>query len=733
MRPALIAFASAGPKRHLMAGDKERARLVPEQILCAIAVMHIEIHHSNAVQPMPFHRVARCDCNCAEQAKAHRCRGFGVMTGRTHRDESVPDCTCQHQIYGSTGPADSALRRIQRTGGDMRVGIKLIYPCRRDRLANAVDIVLGMAQQELVLIAERRLVALERSKLGGCERLGYGVHAGDLLGVPGRCFMPMRVRVGQQCSCHGVKLLDWPGRGKSDFLQSEACGSAGAMAVSAHSMRKTTMQTEKSLSLLTPEPVEHRFFTDPDKAVARLEQLYASATKFLIEAFNRAASGERTAARFRSYYPEIRFVTSRYDQIDSRLSFGHVAEPGTYATTVTRPDLFRHYLRQQISLLIQNHNVPVSIGPSSTPIPLHFAMAGRGDVQLPENGDLTLSLRDLFDVPDLATTNDDIVNGERLRNDDGSLPLALFSAQRVDYSLARLAHYTATAPEHFQNHILFTNYQFYVDEFEAYARAQLRDPESGYSAFVAPGDTIITDPDAPIPPLSRLPQMPTYHLKRHRGAGITLVNIGVGPSNAKTATDHIAVLRPHAWLMVGHCAGLRNSQALGDFVLAHAYLREDNVLDADLPVWVPIPALAEIQIALQDAVAEITQLEGFALKRIMRTGTVATIDNRNWELRDQSGPVQRLSQSRAIALDMESATIAANGFRFRVPYGTLLCVSDKPLHGELKLPGMASSFYRSQVSRHLQIGIRAMELLRDMPMEKIHSRKLRSFSETAFL
>ncbi len=493
------------------------------------------------------------------------------------------------------------------------------------------------------------------------------------------------------------------------------------------------MQTEKSLSLLTPEPVEHRFFTDPDKAVARLEQLYASATKFLIEAFNRAASGERTAARFRSYYPEIRFVTSRYDQIDSRLSFGHVAEPGTYATTVTRPDLFRHYLRQQISLLIQNHNVPVSIGPSSTPIPLHFAMAGRGDVQLPENGDLTLSLRDLFDVPDLATTNDDIVNGERLRNDDGSLPLALFSAQRVDYSLARLAHYTATAPEHFQNHILFTNYQFYVDEFEAYARAQLRDPESGYSAFVAPGDTIITDPDAPIPPLSRLPQMPTYHLKRHRGAGITLVNIGVGPSNAKTATDHIAVLRPHAWLMVGHCAGLRNSQALGDFVLAHAYLREDNVLDADLPVWVPIPALAEIQIALQDAVAEITQLEGFALKRIMRTGTVATIDNRNWELRDQSGPVQRLSQSRAIALDMESATIAANGFRFRVPYGTLLCVSDKPLHGELKLPGMASSFYRSQVSRHLQIGIRAMELLRDMPMEKIHSRKLRSFSETAFL
>jgi AMP nucleosidase len=207
----------------------------------------------------------------------------------------------------------------------------------------------------------------------------------------------------------------------------------------------------------------------------------------------------------------------------------------------------------------------------------------------------------------------------------------------------------------------------------------------------------------------------------------------VGPSNAKTATDHIAVLRPHAWLMVGHCGGLRNSQRLGEFVLAHGYLREDHVLDDDLPVWVPIPPLAEIQIALETAVAQETKLEGYELKRIMRTGTVATIDNRNWELRDQSGPVQRLSQSRAIAMDMESATIAANGYRFRVPYGTLLCVSDKPLHGELKLPGMASEFYRTQVSLHLKIGIRAMEILRDMPLERIHSRKLRSFEETAFL
>jgi len=487
------------------------------------------------------------------------------------------------------------------------------------------------------------------------------------------------------------------------------------------------------LPIETPPPAPAEEFTDAAAAVERLIALYDEATGFLRRQFAATLSGGRPEARFRAYYPEIRVTTTSFAQVDSRLSYGHVAQPGTYATTVTRPDLFRNYLIQQIGLLIENHRVPVSIGPSRTPIPVHFAMAGDATVTVPHEGVLQFPLRDIFDVPDLSTTNDDIVNGYGFRHEDGAGPLAPFTAQRIDYSLARLQHYTATAAEHFQNHVLFTNYQFYVEEFEAFARAALGDPDSGYVALVGPGNVEIRDPDAPLPVPAKLPQMPTYHLKREGGAGITLVNIGVGPSNAKTATDHIAVLRPHAWLMVGHCAGLRNSQSLGDFVLAHGYLREDHVLDDDLPVWMPIPALAEIQIALEQAVEQVTELEGYDLKRVMRTGTVATIDNRNWELRDQSGPVQRLSQSRAIALDMESATIAANGFRFRVPYGTLLCVSDKPLHGELKLPGMASDFYKTQVSRHLLIGIRAMERLREMPLERIHSRKLRSFEETAFL
>jgi AMP nucleosidase len=480
----------------------------------------------------------------------------------------------------------------------------------------------------------------------------------------------------------------------------------------------------------TPRSAAHEFFHDATTAVDRLVQLYDQSTAFLREQFADAMESGPPDKRVRAFYPEIRFRTVTHAQVDTRLSFGHVSNPGHYATTITRPRLFRNYLDQQIGLLIANHQQPIEIGPSDTPMPVHFAMGPH--MTVPQEGAADFILRDVFDVPNLSTMNDDIVNGTHVPP-DGVSPLALFTAQRVDYSLARLEHYTATDPEHFQNHVLFTNYQFYVSEFEAFARTQLDDPESGYVEFVSTGNQCISRGNEPIVQPAKLPQMPTYHLKRADGSGITLVNIGIGPSNAKTATDHIAVLRPHAWLMVGHCAGLRNSQKLGDFVLAHGYLRDDHVLDDDLPIWTPIPALAEIQIALEQAVASVTELQGYDLKRVMRTGTVATIDNRNWELREHTGPVHRLSQSRAIALDMESATIAANGYRFRVPYGTLLCVSDKPLHGELKLPGMASDFYKTQVARHLMIGIRAMELLRDMPLERIHSRKLRSFDETAFL
>lgn len=488
-------------------------------------------------------------------------------------------------------------------------------------------------------------------------------------------------------------------------------------------------------SIASPEPFARQSFTDARQAVDALKMLYERNTAFLRDSFRLLAEGRDNNRRFRAFYPEVSVSTTSFAQVDSRLAYGHMPSPGQYSTTITRPDLFENYLIDQLRVIMRNHGVPVTVSESETPIPVHFAFLEGTHVDGSFADSLKRPLRDIFDVPDLNGTDDLIANGTFEPIPGEPLPLAPFTAQRIDYSLHRLAHYTATSPQHFQNFVLFTNYQFYVDEFCLFARDMMAKGGGGYTAFVEPGNLMTpagqTGPQQGNAPI-RLPQMPAYHLVKPGHAGITMVNIGVGPSNAKTITDHIAVLRPHAWLMLGHCAGLRNSQALGDYVLAHAYVREDHVLDDDLPIWVPIPALAEVQVALQEAVAEVTGLSGYDLKRIMRTGTVATIDNRNWELREQRGPVQRLSQSRAIALDMESATIAANGFRFRVPYGTLLCVSDKPLHGELKLPGMATEFYKRQVAQHLTIGIRAVEKLAEMPPERLHSRKLRSFSETAF-
>lgn len=487
-------------------------------------------------------------------------------------------------------------------------------------------------------------------------------------------------------------------------------------------------------------PTHH---TDADSALAQVREIYAQQINHLREAMQRFVAGEAMPGRVRACYPYVRIrtesVVPQAALENAGLSYGFVASAGRYETTLTRPDLYAAYYRQQFHLLLQNHGVPLEVGTSTEPMPIHFSFAEHDHIEGNLPPARRMMMRDLFDLPDLGTMDDGIANGT-MRFDAGQPhPLSLFTASRVDYSLHRLRHYTGSTPDWFQNFVLFTNYQFYIDEFVKLGHEEMSRADSEYLAFVEPGNVVTRRVGTPREPLDslglpppRLPQMPAYHLIRPGHGGITMVNIGVGPSNAKNITDHVAVLRPHAWMMLGHCAGLRNSQQLGDYVLAHGYVREDHVLDEELPLWVPIPALAEIQLALEQAVADVTGFKGADLKRIMRTGTVASTDNRNWELLPGNEPQRRFSQSRAVALDMESATIAANGFRFRVPYGTLLCVSDKPLHGEIKLPGMANQFYRERVDQHLRIGMRAIEILRSQGPQRLHSRKLRSFDEVAF-
>jgi AMP nucleosidase len=492
-----------------------------------------------------------------------------------------------------------------------------------------------------------------------------------------------------------------------------------------------------------PPFIAPTYHADPAQALAQVRTIYAQQINHLREAMQRFVAGESLPGRVRACYPFVRIHTDTAAQQaaleNSGLSYGFVAQAGRFETTLTRPDLYDNYYLEQFQLLRQNHGVNLEVGTSSEPIPVHFSFAEHDHIEGSLSPARRALMREQFDLPDLGAMDDGIANGTWRQGPGEPQPLSLFTAARVDYSLHRLRHYTGTAPDWFQNFVLFTNYQFYIDEFVRLGHEEMAKPDSEYVAFVEPGNVVTRRvglgreaQDALGAPPPRLPQMPAYHLMRPGHEGISMVNIGVGPSNAKTITDHIAVLRPHTWIMLGHCAGLRNSQQLGDYVLAHGYVREDHVLDEELPLWVPVPALAEIQLALEQAVADVTGFQGADLKRIMRTGSVASTDNRNWELLPGNEPQRRFSQSRAIALDMESATIAANGFRFRVPYGTLLCVSDKPLHGEIKLPGMANHFYRERVDQHLRIGMRAIEILRAQGSQRLHSRKLRSFDEVAF-
>jgi AMP nucleosidase len=478
----------------------------------------------------------------------------------------------------------------------------------------------------------------------------------------------------------------------------------------------------------------------PQAAVDQLIDLHAKATaslKSCLDRYFKTRQPPSTEERRNFCYPELR-VTYEAQGVQPSIAraFAKFQSSGTYVTTITQPAHFRRYLTDQLTYLVKDYGAVIEVDTSEQEIPYPYVL-DRGD-DLGGEGTTAAELALYFPVPRLALVGDEIADGLWDHTPGHPFPLAMFDAVRADYSLKRLQHYTGTHWRDMQPWILLTNYHRYVDQFVAWGIKQLGE-DGPYESLHIPGGGIILrgmDKAAIAKVINASPwhryQMPGYHLKRKdgMGGGVTLINIGVGPSNAKNMTDHLAVMRPHCWLMIGHCGGLRQSQRIGDYVLAHGYLREDKILDAVVPPAIPIPALAEVQVALQGAAAAVTGESGDALKARLRTGTVVTYDDRNWELR-WSLERKRINLSRAIAVDMESGTIAAQGYRFRVPYGTLLCVSDKPLHGEIKLPGAANAFYDRAVSEHLMIGLAALDRMRG-ELSQLHSRKLRSFDEPPF-
>ncbi|SHE73001.1 AMP nucleosidase [Fodinibius roseus] len=273
--------------------------------------------------------------------------------------------------------------------------------------------------------------------------------------------------------------------------------------------------------------------------------------------------------------------------------------------------------------------------------------------------------------------------------------LFLFSPERIEISLNRLEHYTGTRPEDFQRYILFTNYDMHVQVFQDKFPGCAKPRRSGV-------------------------QMPAYHHKLADNKGISLVNIGVGPANAKTVTDHVAVLRPDAMIMVGHCGGLRNHQDIGDFVLATGFMRNDGVLDEILPLNIPITPNYLLNVYLKEV------LDSYG--RNHRMGTIFTTANRNWEFMKRR-TVEQIHMSRSIAVDMESATVATNGYRYRIPNATLLCVSDKPLHGKPKLSSEAQEFYEDSKQLHLAMVIKVLNICKKNYPEGLPNASIRAMNE----
>lgn len=454
-----------------------------------------------------------------------------------------------------------------------------------------------------------------------------------------------------------------------------------------------------------------------DEAIDRLVELYESSCQLARKSLE---TGDYDSYRH-VVYPKIVVDVREWRPIDRSQPFGYVDESGRYSATLSKPYIIRDYLYEQLTRLTENYPCDIYVGQSSVRIPPEY-IRNVGDVsEARRAGDVA----DTIPRPTLDEVHDAIIDGDWEAFHGEEKPLFHFGPQRFDIACARIEHYTGVEVDTVQKFILFTNYAMHTTEFVRFGLSQLTQEDSRYTALVLPnGETLHSDDAVNVDyeqlTLTSRFQMPRFDLVTAAGDGITMLNIGVGPSNAKTITDCLAVLRPEAWIMIGHCAGMDGRMRMGDLILGNAYQREDNLLDGHVGSRNPIPAIPEVQRMLELSVDEIYGKD----KTLMRTGTVLSTDDRNWEWRTSRQLWEWLRASTAVAVDMESCTIAANGYRYRVPYGTLLSVSDLPLHSVPKLPAQAQAFYSNSKEAHVMCAVRTVEQLADNP-QRLHTRKLR--------
>ena len=184
--------------------------------------------------------------------------------------------------------------------------------------------------------------------------------------------------------------------------------------------------------------------------------------------------------------------------------------------------------------------------------------------------------------------------------------------------------------------------------------------------------------------------------------GITLINFGMGSPVAATMMDLLSAIKPKAVLFLGKCGGLKKKNRIGDLILPIAAIRGEGTSNDYLPAEVPaLPAFA-----LQKAIS--TTIRDHS--RDYWTGTIYTTNRRVWE--HDKNFKKYLKTLRAMAVDMETATIFTAGFANKIPTGALLLVSDQPMTPEgVKTRESDSKVTEQYVETHLRIGIDSLKQL----------------------
>jgi len=244
-----------------------------------------------------------------------------------------------------------------------------------------------------------------------------------------------------------------------------------------------------------------------------------------------------------------------------------------------------------------------------------------------------------------------------------------------------LPRYTGKQLEEFGEYILLTNFQDYVEKF---ARK-----------FEVP----IIGSDRNMPSAT--------------AESITMINFGMGSPNAATVMDLLSAIRPKSVLFLGKCGGLKKKNQLGDFILPIAAIRREGTSDDYLPPEIPaLPAFS-----LQRAVSHILRNSG----QDYWTGVVTTINRRVWEFDDRFK--KYLKKTRAMAIDMETATLFTVGFANQIPTGALLLVSDQPMISTgVKTTASDKKVTSEYVERHIQAGIDALLEIKNNGLSVKHLR-----------